>query len=304
MDKGQHIINIEDLTRADIEQVLTLADRYEKKGIPTKALKGKIVASAFFEPSTRTRLSFEAAAHRLGADVISIQSADSTSLKKGESYADTGRMLASYADLIVTRSADAGSAQEMAGVVSVPIINAGDGPHQHPTQTLIDLFAIQKTQGQVDGLTIALVGDLKYGRVLHSLAKALTYYSGVKQIWVAPESLTMPDEVRDVVRSSDGELTETTGLEAVIPQADIIVIPRMQQERFESKAAYEKVKDAYVLTVDMLIDAKENMRILSPLPRLYELPAEIDTLTHAYYFEQAAGGVPVRAALLNTILGA
>lgn len=299
---SKDIIAIQQLTKKEILSILQLASEYQEKGIPGDVLKGKLVGSLFFEPSTRTRLSFEAAAQRLGAGVIGFSGTESTSVKKGESLEDTIRMVDGYVDAIVMRHPEIGSATRAAEVAMRPVINGGDGANEHPTQTLIDLYAIQRTQGTLDGLTVAMVGDLKYGRVPHSLAKALAHFPTTKQIWVAHDLLKMPEEVKAFVQEKGIAVEETEQLEDVLSQADIVMMTRVQQERFADVAEYEKVKDVYVLRPEMVAAAKKSMKILHPLPRLYEIPTTIDTLKHAYYFQQAQNGMYVRAALLTKVL--
>lgn len=300
--KGKDIIAIEDLSRADFESILESAKKMESH-VTSGHLGSRIVASLFFETSTRTRLSFEAAAQKLGAGVIGFQGTEGTSMsKKGESFEDTIAMVSGYADVIVIRHPEVGSAARAATVSEVPVINAGDGANEHPTQTLVDLYAMQKTHGKIDGLKVALVGDLKYGRVPHSLAKALTEFDGVEQYWVAPDELPMPEDVREYVTTRGGRVHDAKTIEEVIAEVDVLYMTRVQVDRFQDMTAYEKVKDVYVLTPEMVSRGKETMKILHALPRRYELPEEIDALPQAYYFEQAAGGVPVRMALLDAVL--
>lgn len=296
-------INIENVTKEDILALCEKAAAFEKNGIPADALKGKVIASLFFETSTRTRLSFASAVERLGGSIIGFAGTEGTSMyKKGESFEDTIRMVDGYADAIVMRHPEMGSAQKAADCAKHIVINAGDGANQHPSQSLLDLFAIYKTQKPLENLTIAFVGDLKYGRVPHSAAKALAQFPSTKQIWVAPDSLKMPQDVKDYVTERGVEVTETPDLASTIPQVDILYMTRVQIERFASTAEYERLKDVYILTPEMLTGAKENMRILHALPRRYEIPESIDASKHAYYFEQANGGVAMRAALLTTLL--
>lgn len=302
---GRDLLSIQDFSKKDIDAVLALARRYEARGIPPHALKGNIIGSCFFEASTRTRLSFEAAAHRCGADVIGFADAAATShAQKGENFEDTIRMIDGYVDCIVIRHPEVGAAQRAVAVATVPVINAGDGSHEHPSQTLIDLYAIQKTQGTLDGLTVALVGDLKYGRVPHSLAIALSLHPTTRQVWVAPSALLMPDDVRQQVHAAGVTVEETKSLADAIASADILLMTRVQEERFSSKKEYEQVKDVYVLQPEMLTKAKKNLRILHALPRRYEMPTSIDALPYAYYFQQARHAVAVRAALFVYLLQA
>lgn len=302
-DMGLHdFVSIEQLTREECESIIERATFFEKNGYET-VLEGRVIASLFFEASTRTRLSFETAIHRLGGSVIGFADPEATSMnKKGESFEDTIRMIDGYADAIVIRHPENGSAQKAADIATIPVVNAGDGSNQHPTQTLLDLYAIQKTQSSIDGLTVALVGDLQYGRVPHSLAKALTLFDSVTQLWVSPQELVMPQNIRDYVSEKGSHIEETRKIEDVIERADIIYMTRVQSDRFQDQEAYEKLKDVYVLDVALLEHAKPTMKILHALPRLYEIPESIDCLEHAYYFEQARSGVPVRAAILEALL--
>lgn len=302
---GKDILSIDDFERGDFDALLKLAAQYDEKGIPVDLLRGHVCGALFFEASTRTRLSFETAMQRLGAGVVGFADPGATSQKKkGESFEDTIRMVSGYVDAIVMRHPEAGAAARAAAVASVPVINAGDGANEHPTQTLLDLYAIQTTQGEIDGKTIAMVGDLKYGRVPHSLAKALTKFDGVKQIWVAPDSLQMPDQYTEAVERAGGEYVKTDSMQEALAEADIVYMTRVQAERFDDPTEYERVKDVYIVTPEMLEEAgpKKHMRILHALPRIVEIPTSIDETPYAYYFEQAAGGVPVRAALLASVL--
>ncbi|MFC1597995.1 aspartate carbamoyltransferase [Patescibacteria group bacterium] len=304
MLQGKDIISIDDFSKEDIESVLKLAKTYDTKGFSKDALEGKMMASLFFEASTRTRLSFETAMQRLSGGVVgfSAGSEGTSYAAKGESFADTIRMVDGYVDVIVIRHPKAGSAAEAAEVAEHPVINAGDGSNEHPTQTMIDLFAIQKTQKKLDGITVAMVGDLKYGRVPHSLAKALSLWNA-KQVWIAPDSLKMPDGVKKVVTDQGSEVQETESIEEIIGEVDILYMTRVQSERFEDKAEYEKVKDVYVLSEDILKGARDNMRILHALPRRYEIPEQIDATHYAYYFQQAHGGAAARASVLTHVIG-
>ncbi len=300
----QHdFIAIEDVTREEILALCERAADFEKNGIPGDALSGRIIGSLFFEGSTRTRLSFDAAIHRLGGSVIGFSGIEGTSMHaKGESFEDTIRMVDGYADAIVIRHPESGSAQAAANIAEHPVINAGDGANQHPTQSLLDLYAIYATQGTLDGLTVAFVGDLKYGRVPHSTAKALAQFPKTKQIWVAPESLKMPEDVYHYVTERGVTVSQTTDLQETIPHVDILYMTRVQSDRFTDTAEYERLKDVYVLQPEMLTTARENLKILHALPRRYELPTALDASPHAYYFQQAHCGVAVRAALLTAIL--
>lgn len=297
----QHILTIDDLPTDIISELIERATVIKAHGFKAN-LKNRLVGSLFFEPSTRTRLSFEAAVQRTGGNVIGFSDSATTSTSKGESLKDTIKVVSGYADCIVMRHPEAGSAAQAAAVSTVPIINAGDGPNAHPTQTLLDLFTIQEIQGSLDNFTITLVGDLLYSRVAHSLASALMRYTNVTQHWVAPSELRMPEEIRVRANEHQVNVFEHETYQDIIAETDILVMTRVQKERFDNSATYERLKANYILTKADLTTAKPDMRILSPLPRMYELPNEIDTTPYAYYFQQTANGVPVRAALLDYVL--
>ncbi len=265
-------------------------------------MRGKVLSTLFYEPSTRTRLSFEAAMHRLGGAVVSVAEAKSTSAAKGESLSDTIRTVSGYADVIVLRHPQIGAAEEAAGVTDVPVINAGDGAGQHPTQSLLDLYTILEEQGRVDGLRIALVGDLKNGRTVHSLADLLANYD-VSFRFVAPEALRMPREVVDRLRIRGISVDESIDLAAAIPDVDVVYMTRIQRERFDDPAEYDRLKDSYVLTRQALSSAKDTVTIMHPLPRVNEIATDVDGLPGAAYFRQSANGVPVRMALLSLVTG-
>lgn len=296
-------ISIADISKEDIVQILDQALRYEESGIPYGVIEGNVVASLFFEPSTRTRLSFDSAIKRLGGAVIGFSGTEGTSMSKGETLEDTIKIIDGYSDCIVMRHPEIGSARVAADIAEHPLINAGDGANEHPTQTLLDLYAIRKTQGTLDGLRVAFVGDLKHGRVPHSLAVALTHFPTTTQVWVAPETLRMPDDVRAAVTGAGVTVEETTDVQDAINTVDILMMTRVQAERFADPAEYERVKDVYVLRSEQFSQAKKNMCILHPLPRRYELPRSIDALPQAYYFYQAHNGVVVRAAIVQYVLG-
>ena len=299
------IVSIRDLSREQIETILDLSEKMipiakgEKK---SKMLDGRIVGNLFFEPSTRTRLSFESAAHRLGADVIDVSQISATSISKGETLSDTIRMVDAYCDVIVLRHPYEGAARLAANVSENPVINAGDGAGSHPTQTLLDLFTMREAKGTLDGLNIVLVGDLKYGRTVHSLADALTMF-GAKLTLVAPESLQMPDDIVSDLESKGCNPVKTDELEGVIDQADILYVTRIQKERFPDPAEYNKVAGTYRIDNAILREAKSDMIVMHPLPRVDEIAPEVDSTAHARYFRQAFNGVPVRMALLCSILG-
>lgn len=293
------VISIKELSLAHIKQVLELAKRFKQQSLP-KLLQDKIIANCFFEASTRTRMSFETAALRLGGQIIGFTSDDAISIKKGETLEDTMRMVAAYADLIVIRHPREGAARLAAEVSNKPVINAGDGANQHPTQTLLDLFSIQESQQRIDGLSIALVGDLKYGRTIHSLAQACEFFD-VRLYLVSPESLCLPESMCDHLKKKGIRFSFHQNLEEVIPKVDILYMTRIQQERF-SQSEYQLVKDAYVLKPEHLKKAKSNLKILHPLPRVNEIDVSVDKLESAYYFIQAENGVYVRQALLTLLL--
>jgi aspartate carbamoyltransferase catalytic subunit len=295
----QDVLSIKDLSLAQIELVLkTAADL--KKNPPHDLLKNKIIANCFFEPSTRTRLSFESAALRLGGRAIGFASDDSLSTQKGETLYDTMRVVSSYADLIVIRHPKEGSARLAAEASSVPVINAGDGANQHPTQTLVDLFSIQECQGSLEGLSVALVGDLKYGRTIHSFAQACKLFN-IRLFLVAPEALTLPDPICDTLKREGVRFSFHQTLQEVMHKVDIIYMTRIQKERMPS-SEYQACKDQLTLNLAMLNEAKSNLRILHPLPRVDEIDVAVDATSYAYYFQQAENGVFVRQALLTLIL--
>lgn len=296
---GRDVISIKDLSLAQVEQVMTVAAKIKSKEI-APSLKSHLVAHCFFEPSTRTRLSFESATLRLGGNVIGFASEEGTSIKKGETLQDTIRVINDYADLIVIRHPKEGAARLAAEVAEKPVINAGDGANQHPTQALLDLFTIQECQQRLNGLSIALVGDLKYGRAIHSFAQACMLFD-VRLFLVSPDALTLPESVCDELKKQGVRFSFHQSLEEIISKIDILYMTRIQQERF-SAAEYQLIKYHYILTSTMLTKAKPNLKILHPLPRVNEIDVEVDKTPYAYYFTQAANGVYVRQALLTLIL--
>ncbi len=299
--KNRSLISITDYSKDEYLKILDLAEEFEKK--PTQNILGDyVVATLFFEPSTRTRLSFESAASRLGAKVIGFSDATSSSVSKGESLKDTILTVCSYSDIIVMRHPREGSARFASEVASVPVINAGDGGNQHPTQCLLDLYSIRKTQGKLDGLNVAFVGDLKYGRTVHSNVMALCNFNTTFHL-VSPTELKLPSYVKMHIKNSNLEYYQYTDLADVMPVADIVYMTRIQRERFSDPIEYEKVKNAYILTASMLAGCKPNMRVLHPLPRVNEITEDVDNTSQAYYFQQALNGVYVRQALLASILG-
>lgn len=299
--KNKSLISINDFTKEEYLRILDIAEEFEKNP-RQKILDGYVVATLFFEPSTRTRLSFESAVNYLGGRVIGFTDSASSSVTKGESLNDTIRTVSNYCDLIVMRHPLEGSARYASEVSPVPIINAGDGANQHPTQCLLDLYSIRKTQGHLDKLNIAFVGDLKYGRTVHSNVIALSNFNTTYHL-VSPEELKLPSSVKRHIKASNLEYHQYTSMDEVIEKADIIYMTRIQRERFSDPMEYEKVKNSYILSKEMLKNSKPNMRILHPLPRVNEINTNIDHLPQAYYFQQALNGVYVRQALLAAILG-
>lgn len=295
-------VTIADLSKEKIMYLMNMAQSFEMH--PNREiLKGKVVATLFFEPSTRTRLSFETAANRLGARVIGFSDAKVTSATKGETLKDTILMVSNYADVIVMRHHIEGAAQYASEIAPVPIVNAGDGAHQHPSQCLLDLYSIYKTQGTLENLNIYLVGDLKYGRTVHSLIMAMRHFNPTFH-FIAPEELAMPEEYKLYCKQHGIKYIEHTDFnEDVIAGADIIYMTRVQKERFSDLMEYERVKDVYILKNDMLGKAKENMKILHPLPRVNEIAYDVDENPHAYYIQQAQNGLYAREAILCDVLG-
>jgi len=296
------IVSITDYSKEQILSILDHAATFEAN--PNQnILNGKVAATLFFEPSTRTRLSFETAVNRLGGRVIGFSDASTSSSSKGETLNDTIRMVANYADIIIMRHFLEGAARYASEVSNVPIINAGDGSNQHPTQTMLDLYSIQKTQGRLDNLKITMVGDLKYGRTVHSLLMAMSHFSP-RFCFVAPDELKMPEEYKIFCDKNHIEYTEQTEFDAdVINQADILYMTRVQKERFTEVMEYEKVKNVYTLHNKMLDESKENLRILHPLPRVNEIDMDVDCNPKAYYFDQARNGLYVRQAIISNALG-
>jgi len=302
---SKDVLRADQFTVEEIDLVMKTARRFAgalERGEVLDEMAGKILSTLFFEPSTRTRLSFEAAMERLGGRVISVAEAKSTSAAKGESLHDTIKTVEGYADVIVLRHPQIGAAEEAARATERPVINAGDGAGQHPTQSLLDLYTILAEQGRVDGLEIALVGDLKHGRTVHSLTDLLANYD-VAFRFVAPDALRMPAEIVERLRGKGVAVDETANLAEAIPTAEVVYMTRIQRERFDDPAEYDRLKDAFVLTRDALAPAKETATILHPLPRVNEIATDVDGLPGAAYFRQAANGVPVRMALLSLLAG-
>ena len=301
----KHLLSPLDLSVDETEDLLNLASRIAKD--PEKfshCCDGKKLATLFYEPSTRTRLSFEAAMINLGGSVLGFSSADSSSASKGESVSDTIRVISCYADICAMRHPKEGAAMVAAEKAGIPVINAGDGGHQHPTQTLTDLMTIRELRGSLDNFTIGLCGDLKFGRTVHSLIRSLIRYKNVKFILISPKELRVPDYIReDVLIHNNVEFEEVERLEDVIPQLDILYMTRVQKERFFSEDEYLRMKDFYILNKEKMAAAKDNMYVLHPLPRVNEISVEIDDDPRAAYFKQVQFGVYVRMALILTLLG-
>ena len=291
------LISITDFSKEEYLRIMELAADFEKTP-NQKLLEGKVVASLFFEPSTRTRLSFETAINRMGGRIIGFSDAGSSSVSKGETLHDTIRMVSNYADLIVMRHPLEGSARYASEISGVPVINAGDGANQHPTQTLLDMYSILKTQGTLDNLNIFMVGDLKYGRTVHSLLMAMSEFKNPIFNFIAPDELQMPNEYKAFLKEKGIRYFEHKEFTDIISEADIVYMTRVQKERFADPIEYEKVKNVYILRNSMLKNTKNNMRILHPLPRVNEIHTDVDKNYKAYYFDQARNGVFTREAII------
>jgi len=302
---GRDVISILDFRRDELEYLFKVAEvmeRFRKRRL--NILEDKVVALAFFEPSTRTRLSFETAAKRLGANVIGFSSVEATSVAKGESFADTIRMLDAYADLIVVRHRFEGAAKFASEIAENPVINAGDGKQHHPTQAMLDLYTVRKIFGRVDGLSYAVVGDLRYGRAATSFIYGLTIFNPRKIYLVSPPLLRARPEVLEHLTRRGVPFEEVSNLDEVIEEVDVIYVTRIQKERFPDPLEYEKVRGSYRITLDLLRKGKDHLKVLHPLPKVDEIDCRVDYSRYAAYFEQAANGIPVRMALLALILGA
>ncbi len=308
--KKRSLISITDFSKEEILRIMELAAEFEydltrKEGKGTASyglLEGKVIASLFFEPAPSPRLSFESAMNRLGARVIGFSDATNTSVAKGESLHDTISVISNYCDMIVMRHTLEGAARYASEVASVPVVNAGDGANQHPSQTLLDLYSIKKTQGTLDGLRIMMVGDLKYGRTVHSLLEAMSLFEA-EFTFVSPPELRLPAEYRDFLDRKGLKYTELTELDGNIADVDILYMTRIQKERFNDPMEFERVKNAYVLRAAMLDGTKETMKVLHPLPRVGEIAQDVDPNPRAYYFEQARNGVYARMAIICYLLG-
>ncbi len=298
---GRSLVSITDYSKNEWLAILRLTAKFEKKQ-PKNLLTGKVVASLFYEPSTRTRLSFESATQRLGGSVIGFSGTAGTSVDKGESLKDTIRMASRYADLIVLRHPQDGSARLAQEFASVPVINAGDGTNQHPTQTLLDLYSIQKTQKSLDKLTVAFGGDLKYNRTALTLIRALASFN-TRFIFISPPQLKIPENLRLLLEAKNSKFEETTQLREAIKSSDILYVNRVKKEYFPDILEYERVKDKFIVTKSLLSGVKKNFKLLHALPRVNEIAEDVDTDPHAYYFEQAYNSMLTRQALMSLILG-
>lgn len=300
----RNLVNILDLSIREINDlVMTAEDIMENPELYSESARGKILGTLFFEPSTRTRLSFTSAMMGLGGQVLGFDQAGSSSAAKGESLADTIRMVSAYADIIAMRHPKEGAPIVASRVATVPVINAGDGGHFHPTQTLTDLITIHKKKGRFDNLNIGICGDLKYGRTVHSLISAMARYQNVRFVLISPEELRLPDYVKDEYLFNGGcEYVETENLERAIPSLDILYMTRIQAERFDSVEEYERLKDSYILTKDKLVTAKDDLSIMHPLPRVNEIDVDVDDDPRADYFDQAMYGRYIRMALILMLL--
>ncbi len=303
--QGLDILHGGQFSRDQLEHIMDVAEDFHGRLEKQKSLdllRGYVLAALFFEPSTRTRLSFETAMYRLGGNVIGFSSTESTSISKGETLADTIRMADQYADVIAMRHPALGSAAEAAAVAQAPVLNGGDGAGQHPTQALLDLYTIRRELGRVDGITLVLCGDLKFGRTVHSGVEVYKHY-GVRLIFVAPDALKMPAEVTDRLRAAGVQFEETADLPAALKQADALYMTRIQKERFADPAEYERLKGSYVLTREMVETINPRLVTLHPLPRVNEIATNVDSLPGAAYFRQAKNGVYTRMALLALVTG-
>lgn len=300
----RHLLDTTDLSIEEIDEIISLAvDIINNKKKYSKICEGKKLATLFFEPSTRTRLSFEAAMLELGGSVLGFSEASSTSASKGETVGDTTRVISCYADIIAMRHYIEGAPKVAASKASIPVINAGDGGHSHPTQTMTDLLTVYREKGRLDNLTIGLCGDLKFGRTVHSLVKAMCRYSNIRFVLIAPKELAMPDYIKtDYLDKNGMEYIETDKMEDVMPQLDVLYMTRVQRERFFSEDEYLKHKDAFILDLEKLKNAKSDLTIMHPLPRVNEIETEVDDDPRAKYFEQVLNGKYMRMALIITLL--
>ncbi len=305
--RKKSLISITDFTKDEILRIMEIAAEFERDlsggGVQSRGLlQGKVIATLFFEPSTRTRLSFESAINRLGARVIGFSDVANTSVSKGETLHDTISVITNYCDMIVMRHTLEGAARYASEVARVPVVNAGDGANQHPSQTLLDLYSIKKTQGRLDGLKVMMVGDLKYGRTVHSLLEALSHFN-TEFVFVSPPELRMPVEYRTLLDKKGLKYSELTELDGNLDDIDILYMTRIQKERFNDPMEYERVKNTYVLHAAMISGSRKSMKILHPLPRVGEIAADVDNSPHAYYFTQVENGVYARMAIICYLLG-
>lgn len=297
----KHLISMRDLSKEEILHLLDIAANIEKgQFIPD--MQRKLAALLFFEPSTRTMFSFDTAMKRMNGDTIIMSGTKNTSAKKGESFADTLQTIAQYSDIIIIRSPIEGAARFASEVVNIPVVNAGDGANQHPTQALLDLYSIMKTQGSLENLSIGLAGDLRFGRTVHSLAQAMSMF-GAKFKFFSPSFLQMPQYIKDDLNNSGIEFEEYKDMEGNISDLDILYVTRIQKERFADTEDYEKVKGSYILRKSMLSDVKDNFKVMHPLPRVDEIDTDVDETKYAYYFPQAKNGVYTRQAIISLLLG-
>ena len=300
----RHLIDIQELSTQEIAELISVAEDIIANPLKyVEACKHKKLATLFFEPSTRTRLSFEAAMYELGGNVLSVSSAGSSSAAKGESVADTAKTVSCYADIIAMRHPKEGAPLVASMNSSIPVINAGDGGHNHPTQTLADLLTIWREKGKFEGLTVGFCGDLKFGRTVHSLISALSRYTGIRIVLISPEELKLPSYVKEEYLKSNGiEYKQTTDLLSVMPELDVLYMTRVQRERFFNEEDYLRLKDSYILTPDKLRDAKSDLCIMHPLPRVNEIAVAIDSDPRACYFDQVLNGKYMRMALILKLL--
>lgn len=301
----RHLIGINDLSSAEIDELISVAlDIIANPKKYSEKCHGKKLATLFFEPSTRTRLSFEAAMYELGGNVLGFSEANSSSAAKGESVADTAKMISCYADIIAMRHPKEGAPLVASMNASIPVVNAGDGGHNHPTQTLADLLTIKRKKGRFNNLTVGFCGDLKFGRTVHSLIEALSRYEGIKLVLISPEELKLPDYIKnDVIKKHGMDYVETTDLVGAMPELDILYMTRVQKERFFNEEDYLRLKDSYILTPQKLTGAKDDLCIMHPLPRVNEISVSVDNDKRACYFEQALNGKYMRMALILKLLG-
>lgn len=299
--KNRSLVSISDYSKEEYLKILSLAAEFEKNPVQD-ILKGFVVATLFFEPSTRTRLSFESAVNRLGGKILGFSDSSTSSATKGETLRDTILTVSNYCDLIVMRHPVEGGARFASEISPVPIVNAGDGANQHPSQTLLDMYSIKKTQGRLDNLNIFMIGDLKYGRTVHSLLMALSQFNATFY-FISPDELKMPDEYKIYLDNLGLKYYEFKEFTDIVDQADIIYMTRVQKERFSDPIEYERTKNAYVLRAKMLEKSRPNMKVLHPLPRVNEVHLDVDKHPSAYYFEQAQNGVYTRQAIISSILG-